>query len=77
MLLLQYIAVALYMEERERIGRKIADLRTAAGMTQEKLAELSEVGASHIARIEKGRYSVGIDVLSKIAGVFGKKIDIV
>lgn len=63
------------MTERERIGRRIAELRHAAGISQEKLAELSGVGYSHIARIELGRYSVGIDTLSKIANVFGMQLD--
>ena len=63
------------MNERERIGRRIAELRHDAGISQEKLAELSGVGYSHIARIELGRYSVGIDTLSKIANVFGMELD--
>lgn len=63
------------MNDRERIGRRIAELRHAAGISQEKLAELSGVGYSHIARIEMGRYSVGIDTLAKIALVFGLELD--
>ena len=65
------------MTERERIGRRIAELRHAAGISQEKLAELSGVGSSHIARIEMGRYSVGIDTLAKIAQVFKLQIDFI
>ena len=44
---------------------------------QEKLAELSGVGSSHIARIEMGRYSVGIDTLAKIAAVFNMELDFI
>lgn len=65
------------MTERERIGRRIAELRHAAGISQEKLAELSGVGSSHIARIEMGRYSVGIDTLAKIAQVFKMQLDFI
>lgn len=65
------------MTERERIGRRIAELRHAAGISQEKLAELSGVGSSHIARIEMGRYSVGIDTLAKIAAVFNMELDFI
>lgn len=61
--------------DRLRIGRQIAELRREAGISQERLAELSGVGYSHIARIELGRYSVGIDTLSKIGNVFKKEID--
>ena len=65
------------MTERERIGKRIAELRHAAGISQEKLAELSGVGSSHIARIEMGRYSVGIDTLAKIAQVFRMQLDFI
>ena len=65
------------MNERERIGKRIAELRHKAGISQEKLAELSGVGYSHIARIEMGRYSVGIDTLAKIAQVFKMRLDFI
>jgi len=65
------------MNERERIGKRIAELRSEKGLSQAKLAELSGVGYSHIARIEKGYYSVGIDVLAKIAGALGVELDFV
>ena len=65
------------MNERERIGKRIAELRHAAGISQEKLAELSGVGSSHIARIEMSRYSVGIDTLAKIAQVFKMQLDFI
>jgi hypothetical protein len=32
---------------------------------------------AHIARIEAGRYSVGVDILGKIAAALGKRVDIV
>lgn len=63
------------MNERERIGRRIAELRAHMGISQAKLAELSGVGYSHIARIEKGRYSVGIDTLAKIGDALGVELD--
>lgn len=64
------------MTERERIGKRIAELRNEKDLSQAALAELSGVGQGHIARIEKGRYSVGIDVLAKIAGALGAKVEI-
>ncbi len=60
--------------DRIRIGRHIAELRKEKGISQIELAELSGVGSSHIARIETGKYSVGIDTLAKIGSVFGKEI---
>lgn len=63
------------MNERERIGKRIAELRAQMGISQAKLAELSGVGYSHIARIETGRYSVGIDTLAKIGDALGVELD--
>lgn len=62
---------------RKYIGRQIAEMRNKAGLSQVELAEKSGVGSSHIARIEQGRYSVGIDILQKIAGVFGMRVGFV
>ena len=65
------------MTERERIGKRIAEIRKETGISQAKLAEMSGLDQGHIARIELGKYNVGIDTLSKIAEVFHKKVDIV
>lgn len=63
--------------DRQRIGKRIAQLRTEAGMSQARLAELTGMEQPHIARIEAGRYSVGVDILGKIATALGKRVDIV
>jgi len=62
------------MKERERIGKRIAELRIEKGLTQARLAELSGVGYGHIARIEQGRYSVGIDTLGKLGEALGVEL---
>ena len=51
------------MTNRERIGKRIAQLRMEAGISQ------------YIARIETGKYSTGIDILSKIGDALGYKLD--
>ena len=65
------------LNDRERIGKRIAQLRKQHNMSQVQLAEKSGVGFSHIARIELGKYSVGIDTLQKIANVFELTVDFV
>lgn len=65
------------MNEREKIGKRIAELRHEKKLSQVQLAELSGVGYSHIGRIELGRYSVGIDTLSKIAEALGVELEFV
>ncbi|MBX3253893.1 MAG: helix-turn-helix transcriptional regulator [Chitinophagaceae bacterium] len=64
-------------DERVRIGARIRELRESAGMTQNQLAEKSRLLASNIDRIEKGKYSPDLDILSCIAAVFGKKVDFI
>lgn len=64
------------MNERERIGKRIAELRKAKGLTQAQLAEKTGFPRSNIGRIETGRYSVGLDVLAKIADALGAKVEI-
>lgn len=63
--------------ERERIGKRIAELRKEKGISQAKLSELTGIGSGHIARIELGKYSTGIDTLAKIAEVLGYEIDFI
>jgi transcriptional regulator with XRE-family HTH domain len=61
-------------QERQRIGQHIAQLRKEKGMTQQDLANRVEMQRSHIARIEAGRYSVGLDTLAAIAQALGKRL---
>ena len=63
--------------ERERIGKRIAELRKAKGLTQMQLAEKTGFSQSNIGRIETGRYSVGLDVLASIAEALGATVELV
>lgn len=63
------------MNERERIGKRIAEIRRTKGLSQAKLSELTGIAPGNIARIETGKYSTGIDILSKIANALGYKLD--
>lgn len=63
--------------ERTRIGNKIREIREAKGIEAKDLAKLANVDAANLSRIEKGKYSVGLDILSRIAFVLGHQIDIV
>lgn len=64
-------------EERKRIGSEIAAIRKAKGMTQQDLAVMVGMERAHIARIELGKYSVGLDTLAAIAEAFRMKIKFV
>ena len=64
-------------QERARIGARIRQIRIDRGIEARDLAKLAGIDAANLSRIENGKYSVGIDILSKIAASLGKKIDLV
>ena len=64
-------------KDRVRIGGRIRQIREDRGMEARDLARLAGIDAANLSRIEKGKYSVGLDILSKIAAALGKKIDFV
>ena len=64
-------------EERERIGARIRQLREEKSMEAKKLAKLVKIDAANLSRIEQGKYSVGFDILTKIADALGVKVDLV
>lgn len=64
------------MSNREYIGKRIAEIRQANGLSQRALSELCGVTYQNINKIELGRYSVGLDVLSKIINALGYELRI-
>ena len=66
-----------FYKDRARIGERIRQIREDRGMEARDLARLAGIDAANLSRIENGKYSVGLDILSKIAAVLGKKIDFV
>lgn len=64
-------------EDRARIGVRIRQIREERGIEARDLARLAGIDAANLSRIENGKYSVGLDILSKIAAALGKKLDFV
>lgn len=64
------------MSNREYIGKRIAEIRQANGLSQRALSDLCGVTYQNINKIELGRYSVGLDVLSKIINALGYELRI-
>lgn len=68
---------ALLYQERVRIGKRIRELRKEKNIEARMLAKIANIDAANLSRIEQGKYSVGIDILSRLAFVLGCHIDIV
>lgn len=64
-------------KERVRIGQRIRELREAKGMDAKHLAFYADIDAANLCRIESGKYSVGLDILTKIGYALGMEIDFV
>ena len=65
------------MLDRTRIGTRIREIREERGIDAKDLAKLAGIDAANLSRIENGKYSVGLDILSKIATALGKKVDFI
>lgn len=71
------IQIVTFYMIREEIGSKIAQLRKEAGLSQRDLADKAGLTQNTIYKIENGKFSVGIDVLDRVAKALNRKIDIV
>ena len=71
------ISTGTRYEDRARIGIRIREIREKRGIEARDLARLVGIDAANLSRIENGRYSVGFDILAKIATALGKKVDFV
>lgn len=67
----------LLNQERIRIGARIRELRKEKNVEAKTLAQIANIDAANLSRIEQGRYSVGLDILSKIAFALGVKIELI
>ena len=64
-------------QTRERIGQRIAALRSVAGMTQAQLADRAGMQRSHISRIEAGSLAVTLESIEAIAQALGMTVDLI
>lgn len=63
--------------DRARIGARIKEIRDHRGIEARDLASITGIDPGNLSRIENGRYSVGLDILCKLATALGKKVDFV
>lgn len=69
-------AMPSLISHRQRIGQRIRDLRQEQRMTLAELAQRAGITSANLSNIENGRYSVGLDILNKIATALGAEINI-
>ncbi|MCR5312779.1 MAG: helix-turn-helix domain-containing protein [Bacteroidaceae bacterium] len=70
-------AYVIQSDERKRIGSRIKEIRRESHVEAKTLSMLTGIDAANICRIEQGKYSVGLDVLSKMANAMGYRVDLV
>ena len=63
--------------ERVRIGKRIRELRESKKMEARELALLTGIDAANLSSIEQGKYSTGVDILSRIAIVLDAHLDLI
>jgi HTH-type transcriptional regulator/antitoxin HipB len=60
-----------------KIGRLLRQAREIAGLTQEEVANKLQTKKSAISRMENHPEDMSLSTLGKLAGVLGKKIEII
>lgn len=63
-----------YCDMQNNLGKQVADLREAAGMTQTELAKKLKTTQSAIARIEAGKQNISTDTLKKLGRALGRNV---
>ena len=66
---------AIARQGRESLGRRVRELREAAGLTQGELAERSSIGRVTLVRIEQGDQSPRFSTLMAVAGALDLTVD--
>lgn len=56
-------------QENVQIGLRVKQAREAAGLTQERLAELVDVTAQFLSSVERGAVGLSVPVLSRLCSV--------
>ena len=61
---------------REEIGERLYEIRLSRGMTQEELASKCGIIRTTISKIERGKFSVSVDMLARICEALCAKIEL-
>lgn len=61
---------------RMRIGNQLREKREDEGWSREQVAEMSGLTVATIRKVEEGVFNVPIDVVSRIADIYGCQLTI-
>lgn len=64
-------------KDRIKIGNRIRAIREKQGYSASRISEAIGIRESSYNRIEEGKFSVGLDILSRIAEALGCEIDFI
>jgi len=59
---------------KRRFGRRLKSLRTGKGLTQEQLADATELSIESISNMERGIFGPRFDNLERIAAALGVEV---
>jgi len=63
-------------EQRQRIGRRLKEIRTEQGWSQEQVALMAGVTERTVEKVEQGAFNVPLDVLATLSDVLGYELRI-
>lgn len=66
-----FLQIILNMEIKEKIGKRLRELRTTKGLSQEKFSFECGLDRTYIASIEQGKRNVSVVNIEKIATALG------
>ena len=61
-------------EQRQRVGKMLKGRREWEGWSREQVAEMAGLTADTVRKVEEGVFNVPLDVLTKMAEVYGCEI---
>ena len=64
------------LETEYQLISQMIELRNKYNITQAELAKRIGTTQSNISRLESGNYNPSVEFLNRVAGAFGKKVDI-
>ncbi len=64
------------MNASQRVGARLKYLRIKNNFLQEEVAERAEVSMRTISNVENGNFNARLDVVDKIANVYGAEVSI-